>query len=76
MEVNPIYLINRDTVASIGLVVPQSLPLVSVEANTTIRVFRQALSLDEVCGYSRFCILWDWLLMPTFPSVAPCKIQS
>jgi hypothetical protein len=39
-------IINRDTVSSVGLVMSRSLPF--VEVNTTIRVFRQALSLDEV----------------------------
>ncbi|KAF8481786.1 hypothetical protein DFH94DRAFT_691438 [Russula ochroleuca] len=34
-----------DTVASVGVVMGRSLPFVNV--NTTIRVFRQALSLDE-----------------------------
>jgi hypothetical protein len=41
-------LIGRDTVASVGLMISPSLPF--VDENTTIRVFRQALSLDEVCG--------------------------
>jgi uncharacterized protein (DUF2235 family) len=36
----------RDTVASVGIVSGHTLPF--VDANTTIRVFRQALSLDEV----------------------------
>ena len=39
-------MINRDTVMSVGVVMGRSLPFVDV--NTTIRVFRQALSLDEV----------------------------
>jgi uncharacterized protein (DUF2235 family) len=39
-------LIDRDTVASVGVIMGRSLPFVDV--NTTIRVFRQALSLDEV----------------------------
>lgn len=43
-----IRLINRDTVASVGALVSRSLPFVNV--NTTIRVFRHALSLDEVCN--------------------------
>jgi hypothetical protein len=37
----------RDTVASVGVIAGRTLPFVDV--NTTIRVFRQALSLDEVC---------------------------
>lgn len=37
-------MVNRDTVASMGLVLERFIPLV----NTRIRVFRQALSLDEV----------------------------
>ena len=37
-------LINRDTVASMGFVLDRFIPLV----NTDIRVFRHALSLDEV----------------------------
>lgn len=41
-------LIDRDTVASVGVIMSRSLPFVDV--NTTIRVFRQALSLDEVRG--------------------------
>jgi uncharacterized protein (DUF2235 family) len=40
--------IDRDTVASVGVIMGRSLPFVDV--NTTIRVFRQALALDEVCG--------------------------
>ena len=36
----------RDTVASVGLFSTRTLPFVG--ANNTIRVFRQALSLDEV----------------------------
>jgi len=39
-------MIHRDTVASVGVIMGRSLPFVDV--NTTIRVFRQALSLDEV----------------------------
>ena len=42
-------MVNRDTVMSMGVVMGRSLPFVDV--NTTIRVFRQALSLDEVCGH-------------------------
>jgi hypothetical protein len=38
--------VDRDTVASVGFVVGRSLPFVNV--NTTIKVFRQALALDEV----------------------------
>jgi hypothetical protein len=38
----------RDTVASVGLLRSQTLPF--VDANSSIRVFRQALSLDEVRG--------------------------
>jgi uncharacterized protein (DUF2235 family) len=41
-------MIDRDTVGSVGVIMGRSLPFVDV--NTTIRVFRQALSLDEVCG--------------------------
>ena|SRR5258708_4635636 len=37
---------DRDTVASVGFLVGRKLPFVSV--NTTIKVFRQALALDEV----------------------------
>jgi len=40
-----------DTVASVGIVASRSLPF--VEVNTTIRVFRQALSLDEHRGKFR-----------------------
>jgi hypothetical protein len=39
-------MIDRDTVARVGVIMSRSLPF--VEVNTTIRVFRQALSLDEV----------------------------
>jgi uncharacterized protein (DUF2235 family) len=35
---------NRDTVASVGLLMPQTLPFVS---NDTIKHFRHAISLDE-----------------------------
>ncbi|KAH8980218.1 hypothetical protein EDB86DRAFT_3137374 [Lactarius hatsudake] len=38
-------LINRDTVASVGFIISETLPFTYV--NRTIRVFRQALSLDE-----------------------------
>jgi hypothetical protein len=48
--INPINLIDRDTLTTVGLVVPLSLPPACVEVNTTTRVFRQALSLDEVCS--------------------------
>jgi len=41
-------LIYRDTVASVGVIMGKTLPFVDV--NTTIRVFRQALALDEVCA--------------------------
>jgi Uncharacterized alpha/beta hydrolase domain (DUF2235) len=41
-------LIDRDTVGSVGVIMGRPLPFVDV--NTTIRVFRQALSLDEVRG--------------------------
>jgi hypothetical protein len=41
-------LMDRDTVASVGVIMGRSLPFVGV--NTTIRVFRQSLSLDEVRG--------------------------
>ena len=37
---------DRDTVASVGFLVSRSLPFVTV--NTTIKVFRHALALDEV----------------------------
>lgn len=37
---------NRDTVSSTGVVMDKCLPFAGV--NTTIRVFRQALALDEV----------------------------
>jgi len=40
-------LVHRDTVASVGLVIGRSLPF--VDSNSAIRVFRQGLSLDEVC---------------------------
>jgi len=46
MEADQINLINRDSVSSVGSVISRSLPVVG--ANT--RVFRQALSLDEVCN--------------------------
>lgn len=52
-------MINRDTVSSVGLVMSRSLPF--VEVNTTIRVFRQALALDEVRRHmiARLCLaLW------------------
>jgi hypothetical protein len=39
-------MINRETIMSVGVVMGRSLPFVNV--NTTIRVFRHALSLDEV----------------------------
>jgi len=38
---------DRDTVASVGLVLSRSLPL--TYSNKAIKTFRQALSLDEVC---------------------------
>lgn len=37
----------RDTVASVGILSRRTLPFVG--ANNMIKVFRQALSLDEVC---------------------------
>lgn len=75
-------MINRDTVSSVGLVMSRSLPF--VEVNTTIRVFRQALSLDEVrdrCHMiTPFCLallLWRLLgLTLTFFSTAPFQIPS
>ena len=47
---NLIKSINRDTVASVGIILSKSLPFVTT--NTAIRVFRQAISLDEVCTVS------------------------
>jgi hypothetical protein len=38
---------HRDTVGSVGILNRRTLPFVG--ANNAIRVFRQALSLDEVC---------------------------
>jgi uncharacterized protein (DUF2235 family) len=38
----------RDTVASVGILNRRTLPFVG--GNNTIKVFRHALSLDEVCG--------------------------
>ena len=58
-------MINRDTVASVGLkglVLGTSLPF--VEVNTTIRVFRQALSLDEVCDRRHMiALLGTWVAL-------------
>ncbi|KAH8992428.1 hypothetical protein EDB92DRAFT_1797303 [Lactarius akahatsu] len=42
-----------DTVASVGVIMGKTLPFVDV--NTTIRVFRQALALDEVCADDLIC---------------------
>jgi len=53
-------MINRDTIMSVGIVMSRSLPFVDV--NTTIRVFRQALSLDEVRGHDL-----SSAQSPTFP---------
>ena len=39
---------DRETVATFGLLTGRSLPFVDVINNTTIKVFRQALALDEV----------------------------
>ena len=47
-ECASLKLIDRDTVASVGVIMGRSLPFVNT--NTTIRVFRQALALDEVCS--------------------------
>jgi hypothetical protein len=47
MEANPIDLINRDTISTVGLIMSRSLP--SLEPSSSIRVFRHAVSLDEVC---------------------------
>lgn len=62
----------RDTVASVGLLVPQTLPFVS---NDTIRTFRHAVSLDE--HRTKFGVtLWkpetevtDEALIPNSPKV-------
>ena len=40
----------RDTVASVGLLMARNLPFTT--ANTTIKTFRHALSLDEVSEFS------------------------
>ena len=47
-ECASLKLIDRDTVGSVGVIMGRSLPFVNT--NTTIRVFRQALALDEVCN--------------------------
>jgi hypothetical protein len=76
-------MINRDTVASVGLIMSRSLPF--VEVNTTIRVFRQALALDEVrdrrhmiappsLAYSLLSGIVRLTL--TFSSAAPCQVPS
>ena len=39
----------RDTVASVGLIYGRNLPFTA--ANSAVRVFRHALSLDEVPNY-------------------------
>ena len=48
------YLYNRDTVASVGLLMSKTLPFTTT--NTTIKTFRHALSLDEVCTLSHSCL--------------------
>ena len=40
----------RDTVASVGIITTRSLPFVS--SNSAIRIFRHALSLDEVSPFT------------------------
>lgn len=44
----------RDTVASVGLIMGRTLPFVN--SNTSIKTFRHALSLDEVCVVG--CAVW------------------
>jgi len=68
-------MINRDTIMSVGVVMSRSLPFVDV--NTTIRVFRQALSLDEVCGQVMICPPLSRQLSPasTVPGTAPTCIK-
>ena len=39
---------HRDTVSSVGVIMTRTLPFTT--ANTTIKTFRHALSLDEVCS--------------------------
>ena len=42
--------VRRETVASVGVIMGRSLPFTT--SNTTIKTFRHALSLDEVCTAS------------------------
>lgn len=66
------WLNNRDTVPSVGILRSQTLPF--VDADASIRVFRQALSLDEVGGTTSEHNLW--LLIPFNSSIAPCQFSS
>ncbi len=40
--------VNRETVSSVGVIMGRTLPFVT--GNTTIKTFRHALALDEVCA--------------------------
>ncbi len=40
--------LNRETVSSVGVIMGRTLPFVT--GNTTIKTFRHALALDEVCA--------------------------
>jgi len=65
-------LIYRDTVPSVGLLWSQTLPF--VDANASILVFRQALSLDEVDDAINKHVLR--LLTPFNFLIASCQIPS
>ena len=65
IQANP-FLSDRDTVASVGIVMGRGLPFVG--SNTTIRVFRHALSLDEVCD----TVHRTSTRVDTFKRWAPC----
>ncbi len=63
-------LIRRDTVASVGVVMGRSLPF--VDRNATIKVFRQGLSLDEVCEVGH--ILWSASEQCAYTLIAPPQV--
>src|SRR6266403_2382751 len=63
-------LIHRDTVASVGVVMGRSLPF--VDNNSAIKVFRQGLSLDEVCEVGH--ILWSRFHAVAYTLIAPHQV--
>ncbi len=63
-------LVHRDTVGSVGVVMGKSLPF--VDENTTVRVFRHGLSLDEVCEVGH--IFWSRFLAVAYTLIAPPQV--